>query len=199
MSAYEIEKVIDGGANEGQWALELLETLPFVEIHSFEPATAAFDKLVSKASSDNWSCHKNALGSVNAKQGLHLSSNGQMSSSVRTPTGHLTAFPGVSFSEFEEVNVSRLDEFEFLRGGRKYLKLDVQGNEMDALTGAGSLLDEVLVVEVETSLTESYEGETTHYELVPWLIDKGFKPFHLFTPAVEPSGRCNYVDVLLVK
>ncbi len=192
--------VIDGGANQGQWAFPVVKLFPLLPVHSFEPYSQAFKQLCSRANQHpNWFAHNIALGEDSGRGILNIASNLGMSSSLLLPTGHLETFPGVVFEAQEDVAVSRLDDLQFLFGPRKYLKLDLQGAEQLAIRGAEKLLSEVAALEIELTLKSMYEGEETLSLMLGLLEEKGYRVFHLYTPAISAVGQCNYVDVLLTK
>ena len=58
-----IDAVIDVGANEGQFAINLRKSGFTGVIHSFEPTSEAYNKLKNNAEDDNnWFTHNQALG-----------------------------------------------------------------------------------------------------------------------------------------
>ncbi len=197
-----IDAVVDGGANEGQWALRTISHLPKgCNLISFEPNVKSFKILHSKAKHYiNWGTHNIGLGEKSGTFPIYISSNNEMSSSFLRPGGHLESFPKVGFSEVGSVPVMRLDEFTSLSNSSGvYLKLDVQGFEKFAYEGCAGILDKIKVIEIETSLGTMYQGDSSHYELIPRLISDGFVPYAFSTPARDKYGRCTYVDVLLVR
>jgi FkbM family methyltransferase len=197
-----IDTVVDGGANEGQWALRTISHLPKgCNLISFEPNTKSFQVLQTRSEKHiNWNIHNLGLSDVSGTYPIYISSNNEMSSSFLKPGGHLESFPTVSFPEVGSASVIRLDELNGLSTSRGiYLKLDVQGFEKFAYEGCAGILDKVKVIEIETSLGTMYKGDSPHYELIPKLISDGFLPYAFSTPARDKYGRCTYVDVLLVR
>ena len=57
------------------------------------------------------------------------------------------------------------------------VKIDIQGGELEALKGFGSLLDKVVCVELEVSLMSIYEGQPLFGEIFDFMTDKGFGLF----------------------
>ena len=197
-----IDTVVDGGANEGQWALRTISHLPKgCELVSFEPNAKSYQILQTKAEKHvNWNIHNLGLSDKSGTFPIYISSNNEMSSSFLQPGGHLESFPTVSFPEVGSASVMRLDELTSLSTSRGiYLKLDVQGFEKFAYEGCANILDKIKVIEIETSLGTMYQGDSPHYELIPKLISDGFLPYAFSTPARDKYGRCTYVDVLLVR
>ena len=195
-----IDSVVDGGANEGQWALRTISHLPNgCQLISFEPNAKSFRFLQTSAEKyANWNVFNLGLSDVSGTYPIYISSNNEMSSSFLQPGGHLESFPTVSFPEVGSASVARLDELTGLSTSHGiYLKLDVQGFEKFAYDGCTGILDKIKVIEIETSLGTMYQGDSPHYELIPKLIADGFLPYAFSTPARDKYGRCTYVDVLL--
>jgi FkbM family methyltransferase len=200
LNKLEIGIAIDGGANQGQWAKRLRNSFPLIQINSFEPVSSQYQILYDNSKSDhNWNVFNEALGSVEGSANINLASNDSMSASLRNPTQHLQAHPTVTFRGTEKISIKRLDSFDF---GKKedllFLKLDVQGFEIDALLGSEKILNNVAMIEVETSYRQMYEGEMNHTNLVSWLESRGFEVFTISQPSFDRNGRVGYLDCLLV-
>jgi len=194
--------VVDGGANRGQWAKEFRSFNRDIPIISIEPITENFHHLKGLGLA-NHQCQQVALSSSIGEVSMQVSSNIGMSSSIGRPLDHFsTLYPDISFNSIEKVKAVTLDSIDLLRNQRVYLKLDLEGHEWEALEGASRILGEtkeVVAIELETSIRPSRSGERTHYELVPFLMDYGFRVHHLFTPGVTSSGEMNFIDCLLVR
>lgn len=199
-SLVEPEVVVDGGANRGQWVSALREWNSSIPVISFEPVFDSFTHL-KNLGLDHHSCERLALSDARGEFEINVSSNVGMSSSLSKPTSALLSqYPSIAFDKTELVQATRLEDVVGLSGKRIYLKLDLEGHEFPALVGAGTLLaGDVVAIEIETGLKRNHENEETHHELIPWLIERGFRPFHLFPAGTVSTGEMNYVDVLLVK
>jgi FkbM family methyltransferase len=192
--------IVDGGANSGQWSKRARRDFSAIKIISFEPLSEAF-RLLDLSSSDdkNWLVRKEGLGSVNGVRTMFVSSNEGMSSSYQKPTNHLMEFKTVTFVRQEAAEIRRLDTYEELYGQSIYLKLDIQGAEWDAIQGCTGLLEDISAIEVETSLESMYEGDQSHYELIPKIIALGYKPYAISPAHKHSDGRCTYMDVILLR
>lgn len=195
--------VIDGGANIGQWALQVGSTNPGINIWSFEPLSESRITLEKNFSRRNleWRIFPYALGRVNQKLKINVSSNSQMSSSILESDTHSKIHPQIFFELQRTVDVVALDSLKSEMEEFKsiYLKLDVQGYEMQALLGALKTLKKVSIIEVESSFTPLYVGETAHHELIAKIVSFGFTPFFVGVPHSEPSGRQYALDTVLVR
>jgi FkbM family methyltransferase len=63
--------------------------------------------------------------------------------------------------------------------GVDFIKLNVQGGELEILRGAGALLDGSLGLLVEVAFVESYENRPFFSDIDPFLRDRGFSFFDL--------------------
>lgn len=195
--------VIDGGANTGQWALQVGSTNPGIQIWSFEPLVESRQKLEVNFSVRNlgWKIFPFALGQRNEKLPINIASNSQMSSSFLKSDIHSKIHRHISFGNQREIEVISLDSLhdELREFKNIYLKLDIQGFEMAAILGALKIIEKVSVIEVESSFTPLYIGETAHHELITKIKSLGFTPFFISTPHAEPSGRQFALDTILVR
>lgn len=200
LSSGKIDAVLDGGANEGQWAKGVLSPrFADYDVISFEPVKEVFSKLANQsANNPNWKVVNVALGSENGVGTLNVSSNGGQSSSFKDFNLHPQAYPSVSMVRQEEVKLRRLDGL--VESGRSYyLKLDLQGYEKEALEGSAAILGDVVAIEIETAFMEMYSGQPTHHQIIPYVIDLGFHPYSTSSPATMKSGRITYCDLLLIR
>ena len=90
---------------------------------------------------------------------------------------HLSAAPESGYVGEESVTTARLDEV--LAGliddhPRVYLKIDVQGGELDVLAGAEEVVRLAEVVDCELSLVPLYVGGAVWADVVEHLAARGF-------------------------
>lgn len=199
---FEINVVIDVGANRGQFARKL-RSFYFKDIHSFEPVTFAFEKLAEAASSDsNWHVYKLALGSQESTQKIHVSNATDFSSLLRTNDYCIQRFGGRAESEKEEVvSVRRLDELlgELLpdmENKRIFLKMDTQGYDTEVFKGLGDKIKYVIALQSEVSLISIYEGMPHWTESISIYEKAGFGVVGMF-PVTRDSDRIIEYDCLL--
>ncbi|MGW7514195.1 FkbM family methyltransferase [Streptomyces sp. NPDC054796] len=170
--------VIDGGANGGQYAKWMRQCGFRGEIHSFEPASETFGVLVEAArSDDDWHCHNVALGPKDGEIPLHLTRTSLGSSVFRRTELHSRVWPKDVAAGTELVPMRSLRSLWHelgCDGRRVYLKLDVEGAELSALEGAGTVLSRIALLEVELSLVDMHHGAPTFREVLNFLNDHGF-------------------------
>jgi hypothetical protein len=101
----------------------------------------------------------------------------------------------------EAVTIARLDSIEEM--GRPiaiYLKLDVQGSELQVLRGCGQAIARVIAIESEVSFVELYEGQVLVGEMLTELARLGFDPIWVERGFTDPeSNDMLQADVLFLR
>jgi len=201
---FDINVVIDVGANEGQFT-QRLRSFYLGEILSFEPVTFSFEKLAKAASTDpNWHVYKLALGSQEATQTLNVSDATIFSSLFKTNDYCIRRFGEPAQRKREEVvSVRRLDELlegiaPDIEKKRIFLKMDTQGYDMEVFRGLGNKLKHVTAIQSEVSLVSIYEGMPHWTESISVYEKAGFGIVGMF-PVSWDSGRIIEYDCLLVR
>ena len=188
LAKHGIDTVLDVGANEGQYGLELREFGYRGKIVSFEPLSEAYETLIANSRSDpDWDCHRVALGDTETRSLIGVASNLASSSLLPMLEAHHDAAPGVSMTGSEEVEVRTLDSLDLELTGPTLLKLDVQGYEDRVLRGAEMLLSDVALIECEVSLEPLYESQLTFLPMLELLRDSGFQVLRL-EPGIRDNG-----------
>jgi FkbM family methyltransferase len=125
LRAFQFDGVIDGGANIGEFAHLVRETLPQAHLICVEPHPDCASHLKQKG----FEVVQAALWSERTT--LNLFQNG--------PTTSSTVMPDATGGrQVAQVDAVRLCDLE-IRGERLLIKLDLQGAEMSALHGLGDL------------------------------------------------------------
>lgn len=179
LSARSIDVVLDVGANAGQYAGELRRAGYEGRIVSFEPLSEAFATLSRACAQDpNWECHQLALGTEDGSAQINVSGNSFSSSMLKMEERHLRSAPESKYVGTEDVTTARLDSVwdEVVRDGeRPFLKLDVQGFELEVLNGAQASLPKVIGLQTELSLVPLYEGAPSFHDLIGYVEEHGFR------------------------
>ena len=145
------------------------------DIVLFEPLTSNFSVLndIVKNTEGNIIAHQVALGNDNRKVTMNISSNEAQSSSILTPKVHLTAHPEVTFSGTEEVEMRKLDDYDYQ--DYNMIVVDVQGYELEVLKGASQTLSNIDYIYCEVNCDEVYEDNARVEEIDEFLSSYGFK------------------------
>lgn len=203
LGGFRPDRVLDVGANEGQFARELRRSGFRGPIVSFEPHPEAFQRLASAAAGDAmWDVRPEAVGREEATLDLHLGER-DATSSLLAPSEALRAYADLEFVGTVPVPVRRLDAIfdEVARPAERVaLKVDTQGSEQAVLDGAEGCLDRIGAVFLELSLTPLYEGEPPAEVVMAHLRDRGFVPAYL-SPAFTEAGTRRWLqaDVLFLR
>ena len=173
-----IDAVVDVGANEGLFARRLRDEGFTGRIVSFEPLSSAFVLLALASAPDpKWECLRLGLGATTGAATLNVAGNLASSSFLPMERELTEADPRLAYIGREECSLSTLDILAsglFQPEERLYLKLDVQGFELEVLRGAEATLEHVLVLDVELSQTQLYEGAPLIDEVVAYLAERDY-------------------------
>ncbi len=200
----EIDCVLDVGANVGQYAALLREIGYEGPIVSFEPASAPYGALSTRASSDDrWRTVPIALGATDTAEELNVTASSVLASFRRPlPDGPEWIRAQMSVVATEAVEVARLDGvFDEVTGGarRTFLKLDTQGWDLEVLAGAGGCLEHILAIQSELSVIPLYEGMPTWLEALAHLSSLGFQPTWMAPVQLDGPIRPIELDCILVR
>jgi FkbM family methyltransferase len=199
-----IDAVVDVGANAGQFGARIRAAGYQGRIVSFEPLSQAFDALTLIAATDSrWDCHKLALGARAGREQLNVSGDLEASSVLQMEDRHVRHCPASAYVGVQEVEMAALDGLSsslLQNGERIYLKLDVQGYELEVLRGSEDLLCRVELVEAELSLVPLYRGGPLYRDVIDHLDQRGFRLISVEGITEEPdTGHMLQVDAVFAK
>lgn len=199
---FEIDLVLDVGANIGQYGVKLYSEGYNGKIISFEPIPRCHAVLVKEASNfKNWEVFEPcAIGDGNYTSEIHISKNTVSSSLLNMSDTHVQGAPDSVYIDKEEIQVKSLDSLGIDFDRNIFLKIDVQGYEFNVLKGAESLLSKIRLLSVELSLAEVYDGATNWKTILQYLEDKGFYLYGLNTAFVNnETGQVLQIDGIFAK
>lgn len=199
MASYKINKILDVGANVGNYGVDMRTNGYSNELISFEPMKKAFEQLKSKADGDaKWKIQHFALGDKNEISEINISENSLSSSINEMLPQHENSAPESKYIGTEEIQVKTLDSiFDEIcsKDDNIFLKIDTQGFEKNVLEGAEKSLEYIDTVQVEMSLTPLYKNETLYTDLIDLLSKKGYSLVHVEHVFSDPeTGRLLQVD-----
>ena len=184
LNQFEIDCVLDVGANVGQYGSELRTMDYHGRIESFEPMSDAFSKLSITSKIDaKWNVHNFALGNENTHADLNLSANGPSSSFLELSDNVKDTGVNLDYVGSETVSVRQLDSvFPDVVGSANniFLKIDTQGFERSVIEGAEKSLEKIRAVQMEVALVAHYEGEALIEEMLGMMRERGFDPWWVY-------------------
>lgn len=199
LSTLPLRAVIDVGANRGQFTIAALVVHPNLTVVAIEPlkeAAATFHRI--------FSAHRKvrlvnaAAGRLRHEAQLFITRSDD-SSSLRKPTAEqTTAFLNTDVIASRVVRVDTLDSLVEWRNlpHPVLLKLDVQGAELDVLSGAPGVLACVDFILAEASLRELYDGQPLLEEVVTMALALGFRLRSAHNATVSSLGEVVQLDLL---
>jgi FkbM family methyltransferase len=159
--------VVDGGANVGAWTRKAKKYFPEAEFHLVEMQADCVESLRLFAAGDpKIVIHHAALVEPGVERvSVEGSGTGASVAAVNESDG-----PSVVGKTLDELFADRAK-----KGGPTFLKLDLEGHELNALKGATELLPLCDFLLLETSFYDPLNSGTPTFEILHrWLGDRGF-------------------------
>lgn len=200
LKKFEIDLVLDVGANRGQFASGIRQGGYSGKIVSFEPLTIAHAKLTKISATDQlWEVyHRCAIGDHDSEVTINVAGNSASSSILPMLESLISAAPHTAYVGQETTSLLRLDSIDpkyFSEYKNPFLKIDTQGFEWQVLDGALNSLPYVKGLLLELTLTPLYSGQHLWEDFLVRLKDEGFTLWALqpgFTDSL--NGRTYQVD-----
>ncbi|MEO0412395.1 MAG: FkbM family methyltransferase [Pseudomonadota bacterium] len=189
--------VIDVGANKGQFSLAVKALFPSCVIHAFEPLDGAAELYKALFGPDpSVTLHRLALGANAGNATLHVASR-EDSSSLLAITGNQTRAYGIKAKTEAQVQIKRLDAALNIAAlpRPRFLKIDVQGTELEVLKGVGAL-NEIDFIYVELSFVALYRDQALFEDVHAFLNDKGFSLRGVFNVSNTKAFGPTQIDAL---
>lgn len=200
LESYQIDTVLDIGANSGQFAQELRGDIGYTHrILSFEPLSTAFKLLKANAKDDPaWEVFNCAIGDTEEKREINIAGNSYSSSLLEMLPSHLKSAPNSKFIGKEVIDIKTLDSLfgDLCKTVKNvYMKIDTQGYESKVLEGAENSLSHIDTVQMEMALVPLYGGELLFNEMCILMGKKGYTLVAIENGFSDPaSGQLLQVD-----
>ncbi|MFZ1743858.1 MAG: FkbM family methyltransferase [Pontixanthobacter sp.] len=201
-----IGQVIDIGANQGQFAQQLLDKGYRGTMHCCEPLSEAHAALTLRFSGNPQVriLPRTAIGAAQGQAKIQIAGNSVSSSLRPMLDNHRQSAPRSAYVGEEAVPLTTLDRlFAAQTGmfaGGVLLKIDTQGFERDVLAGAVAILPRCKAVLIEMSTMPLYEGQSLWDELHQILVKAGFSLWNVMPDFRDPvSGRLLQFDAFYAR
>lgn len=180
--------IFDVGANDGRTIDRLHEHLPHPQIFAFEPVVSTFQTLVEHTKDfDNVRCFNCAFGARSGRRKIYLNEEAAVHSFDPTwGASHAT----------ETVDVTTVDEVRNDLGVPliHFLKLDVEGHELDVLKGAEEALagSRIAMIQVEAGVGQHERDFVPLERFRSYLSEFGYGLYGIFNQTrrrVEAPSR----------
>lgn len=205
LKKFEINLVLDIGANEGQFSSEIRSVGYKGQIVSFEPLSDAHKKVTQAAQRDkSWSVHpRSAIGDYDGDVEINISGNSVSSSVLPMTEAHSSAAHNSAYIGSEKVPIARLDSVVskyIYPESRVFIKIDTQGFESQVLDGATDTLKNAQGVLCEMSLVPLYEGQKLWMEMLKRLESDGFTLWAIQRGFTDPrDGRSLQINAIFYR
>ena len=179
-SIYKIDTVLDIGANIGQFAMGLRESGYKGHIISFEPLSEAYSHLLINSKNDpNWIiAPRMAIGNEKGKKTINISGNFVSSSILKMTDTHIKGALKSAYIGSEEIYIDKLANVvgNYLGNGENvFIKIDVQGYELEVLKGAVNILSKIKGMQIELSLVPLYKSQLLFLDMLVYITNLGFE------------------------
>lgn len=200
---FDIRTVLDVGANEGLYAESAFNQGFDGEIYSFEPIGAVFEKLQARAAGNGkWHAVNKGVGSSESEAQINVSENLTSSSVLEITNETVNVLSQTRTLRNEKIYLTTVDAFikenHSLRQNI-FLKLDIQGYELEALKGAEQSLPLIKVIQAELSFGDLYHGAPRYTEIVDFLAKFEFEIFSIIPGFRDlKTGRMLQADGIFI-
>ena len=182
---YEINLVIDVGANNGQFG-RLIRKIGYKgDILSFEPVRSSFEKLRENSANDKrWRQIKLALGNKKGTEIINVFDSTDFSSILDPNEFGKQTFKQIRTSQKETIEIDTLDNIlandMHLKTRKIFLKMDTQGYDLNVFNGAKNSVNSIVAILSEISFLPIYEGMPDYHQVLKEFEANGFVVTGLF-------------------
>ncbi len=171
--------IFDIGSRECNESVQFSKKFPNAKIFAFEPNPYQYDECKNNIRNyNNISFFPIALSDFENTAEFHITRGNVGASSLLNPT--YVPFASSQDTETIQVPVTTLDMWtsENHINNIDILWMDVQGNELNVLNGAKSILHNTSIINTEVGLKAYYEAHTMKSDIFLFLEDMGFQLIH---------------------
>ena len=196
-----VNRIVDVGANVGDWSVAAARLFPSAEIRAYEPVPETYSTLEARLSRAPLAkAYQLAITDEPGAVEIHTYERHEMASLLKlerqAAKAHgMNAEPSATIT----VPASTLDAELEHTGPVGILKLDVQGHETAVIRGGVRTLASTDVLVMEVTFTEYYEGDADFWSLHQLITDR--TPLVLWDLAKirrSANGRAMWTDAIYV-
>lgn len=200
---YQIDLVIDAGANIGQFATELRSNGYAGEIISFEPVKKSYHELAKKCMHDPlWAAVPLGLGANNEELRINTSPFSVFDSLLTLSNFATSNWKTLGVDSTELITITTLDQYLLenkLDHRRIFLKLDTQGYDLEVFKGSLKCIDSIKAMQSEVSFIKIYKEMPNFIDVLENYLSAGFQ-ISAFFPVCENVNLASIeMDCILVK
>ena len=180
LKEYNINSILDIGANSGQFAREVRHTLPRAYLYSFEPLREEYTVLVDSLGrhDERFRAFNVALGETDENKVMFRDDFTPSSSLLKPTEEQRRRFPHTGTLRDRLVPVRSLDRFiadnDIRLVPELFIKVDVQGYENRIIEGGLQTFDKAKLLMIEENYLHFYEGQPSFEDLFVLISRLGF-------------------------
>ena len=172
----------------------------------FEPDERSSKELINNNNFNSWVMHPNVLWDIKANININLTNKPQCSSIYAPNYDFTNLFPDPErflINNTISLEAVKLDSLKI--PNIDFIKLDIQGAELNVLKGANESLNNCLGLEVEVEFLQLYKGQPLYGEIVDFLKTKDFEFIDFVNlyrwerKEHNNFGQCIFADGLFLK
>ena len=200
---YNIDLVIDIGANKGQFGKEIREFGYKKKLISFEPMKSAFLELKEQSKKyPLWEVENLGFGKETSYEFLNISKNSVSSSILQVLETSTNVNQDTKFVSKEQINLISLNEYlskNDIGDNKVFVKIDTQGFEKNIILGAEKVKDKITGFLLELSIVELYNSAALFNEMISLLNKFGFELWSLERGfSNKKTGRTLQFDAIFI-
>ncbi len=199
---FNINTILDIGANVGQFILDIRKFFPEATVYSFEPLKDVYEELNRNSLIDsNWIPYNVALGDFNGLVKINRNTIATDSSLLPMTEFYIERYFFKTKKWEEEVIIRRLDDLNLKLVSELMIKMDVEGFEGKVIEGGEATFKKAKVIFTEVTFQkERYEGQILFDNLYGILKELGFKCYGFYSVRYDTkSGAPSYADAVFVR
>lgn len=179
--------IFDVGANVGEYVKGLMNHFQDIrkEIHCFEPSVETFRQLSNNISDETVKLNQFGIGESDSTLKLYSDSSGSKLASVyKRNLEHFS----IEIKNVEEIPVRSIDSYcrENNINHIHFLKLDIEGNELNALKGAGRMIGKGGIDFVQFEFGGCNIDSRTFFQDFYYLLSPQYDIFRILNDGIYP-------------
>jgi FkbM family methyltransferase len=183
--------IFDVGANIGDYAKKISSVFKHSKIYCFEPSAKTFETLKQNTQNCNQIVYEN-LGIGETKKEITLYKDSDNSALASIFQRNLDRY-GVNLNVSEIIKITTLDAYCDHNKIHQidFLKLDIEGNELNAFKGAKKMLSEKRIKNIQFEMGGCNIDSKTFWQDIYYYLSPNYKIFRILNDGVVEFEKYN--------